>query len=267
MTGPHRAIRYYEGMPPGSAPPATNVTRTTRAIVAAYKADPDGLARNLPPGVELHPNHTVHLSMYRVTDRFNTTHVNLYTVTYLAIEIAGHDSQVTSANDGASMLPGRYFARYWLNNLDMIFLKRESRGVPARFGTTVWDEQRGRLASTLEVEGEAAIRLESDVTAGVVDQVWGHLNYYGRRQIRRVDGPLCEIDELIELPIPVLFDLHQADSSSATLQFPEGEHAAGELASLRPTAIDSVVYCDYTIPHYPTGYVIRDYMTEGQAID
>jgi acetoacetate decarboxylase len=252
-------------MPAGSATPATNVTRTTRAIVAAYRGDPDGLARNLPPGVALHPNNTVHLSMYRITDRFNTTHVDLYTVTYLAIEIAGHDSQVTSAQDGAAMLPGRYFARYWVNNLDMVFLKRESRGVPARLGTTAWEERGGRLTSTLEVDGQPAICLEADVEEGIVDQVWGHLNYYGRRQIRRVDGPLCEIDELIELPIPVLFDLHKAESSSASIRFPEGDHPAGELASLRPSAIDSVVYCDYTIPHYPTGYVIRDYMAEGDG--
>jgi hypothetical protein len=262
MTRSAQSIRYYEGMPPGSAQPATNVTRNTRAIVAAYKADPDGLSQNLPPGIDLHPNHTVHLSMYRVTDRFNTTHVDLYTVTYLAIEVSGHDGEVTSANEGKSMLPGRYFARYWVNNLDMVFLKRESRGVPARLGTTVWQEQNKRLVSQLEVDEHPAIRLEAAVEEGVVDQVWGHLNYFGRRQIRRVDGPLCEIDELIELPIPVLFDIHKADGDSATLEFSARDNAAGELESLQPIGIDSVVYCDYTIPHYPTGYVIRDYMAE-----
>lgn len=256
-------MRYYEGMPAGSATPATNVTRNTRAIVAAYKGDPKGLRENLPPGVELHPSGTVHLSMYRVTDRFNTTHVEPYTVAYLAIEIAGHDSEVVSAQEGAMSMAGRYFARYWVNNLDMVFLKRESRGVPARLGTTVWEERAGRLTSTLEVEGEVAIRLDAAVEEGIVDQVWGHLNYFGRRQIRRVDGPLCQIDELIELPIPVLFDMHRADSDSARLDFPKSSGRAGELDSLRPVSIDSVVYCDYTIPHYPTGYVIRDYMDEG----
>lgn len=262
MARSDQAIRYYEGMPPGSAAPATNVTRSTRAIVAAYKADPEGLAQNLPPGMELHPNHTVHLSMYRVTDRFNTTHIAPYTVTYLAIEVAGHDAEVHSASDGTTSLPGRYFARYWVNNLDIVFLKRESRGVPARLGTTVWDEDGGRLTSTLRVDDQPAIRLEAPVQEGIVDQVWGHLNYFGRRQIRRVDGPLCEIDELIELPIPVLFDIHGADSSAATVEFPDVGQVAGELESLRPVAVDSVVYCDYTIPHYPTGYVIRDYMTD-----
>lgn len=262
MTRSAQPARYYQGMPPGSATPATNVTRNTRAIVAAYKADPDGLSRNLPPGLELHPNHTVHLSMYRVTDRFDTTHVHPYTVTYLAIEVSGHDGEVTSANEGTTTLPGRYFARYWVNHLDIVFLKRESRGVPARLGTTVWQEQNKRLVSRLEVEGHSAIRLEAAVEEGIVDQVWGHLNYFGRRQIRRVDGPLCQIDELIELPIPVLFDIHKADADSATLEFSKSDHAAGELESLKPVAIDSIVYCDYTIPHYPTGYVIRDYMAE-----
>ncbi len=255
-------VRYYEGMPAGSATPATNVTRNTRAIVAAYKADPEGLRRNLPPGVALHPNHTVHLSMYRVTDRYNTTHVEPYTVTYLAIEIAGHDTEVVSETEGRSSMPGRYFARYWVNHLDIVFLKRESRGVPARLGTTCWEEGEGRLCSRLEVEEQTAIRLDAAVQEGVVDRVWGHLNYYGRRQIRRVDGPLCQIDELIELPIPVLFDIHSAASDTARLDFLGGSGKAGELDSLRPVAIDSVVYCDYTIPHYPTGYVIRDYMDE-----
>lgn len=255
-------IQRYKGMPYGSITQTTNVTRDTKAFAAAFTAEPDGLEQNLPPGLSLHPNNRAQLSMYQVQDPFDTTHVEPYTITYLAIEVAGHDTEMISENDGVSTHPGRFFARYWTSSLDIALMKRESRGIPARIGLTEWERDSSLLTSTLYVEEQPIITLSAEVQEQVVDQVRGHLNYYTRRQIPSPSGPICEIDELVEIPIPVILDMYQSDDSTLSIEFTEEEHSAGEIETLRPTSVEAVRYSEYSMPHYPAGYVIKDYLAD-----
>src|SRR4051812_36020552 len=100
----------YRGMPSTMWAPATpQMLKNARVLTIGYRVDVDALATALPPGLEPHENGLVQMTMYEV-GADQTSGFGAFSLTYLAIEVAGHDAY---AEDGGLPIPGRYWAYYW----------------------------------------------------------------------------------------------------------------------------------------------------------
>src|SRR5690625_1801676 len=99
----------YQGMPTTMwAPPTPPLIRGAPVLITGYEVDPEALRYVLPPGLEPHPNNGVRMNMYEI-DAVTTSGFGAFSLTYLTVEIDGHDSL---AADGTMPIPGRFFAYY-----------------------------------------------------------------------------------------------------------------------------------------------------------
>lgn len=248
----------YEGMPRNIwAPPSPQLIRDARMLIVGYRADRDALAEALPPGLEPHENGLVQMNMYDVAAE-QTSGFGAFSLTYLTVEVAGHDSL---AADGTMPIPGRFFAYYWNSSPRVISYARESSGIPAMYGERTATTENGVLTSTLAVDGTDVITAKASVTGAPAGTLGGHLNYYAHRQIPAVEGGSAVISELVELPLPFIVDLYEASVDEITFGFPEG-HPAAALAPTSPLEVPSVLYGDVTFT-YSMGRVVRDYLADG----
>lgn len=71
-------------------------------LIVGYEADPEVFELALPPGLKPHPNNLVQMNMYQVPTAEQTSHLDSYTLTYLTVEVADHDSSAISAAEGIS---------------------------------------------------------------------------------------------------------------------------------------------------------------------
>lgn len=245
----------YRGMPPTLwAPPTPQLIRGARMLIVGYQADPDALADVLPPGLRPHSNNLVQMNMYEVSAE-QTSGFGAFSLTYLTVEIEGHDSL---AAEGQMPIPGRFFAYYWNSSPRVLTYAREAAGIPAMYGVRRGEVFDGTLVSTLQVDGRDAITARATVTENAAGTLGGHLNYYAHRQIPRPEGGRAAISELIELPLPFVLDLYEASVEDIAFDFPEG-HPAGRLAPVSPLSVPSVLWADVTFT-YSMGRVIRDYL-------
>src|SRR3712207_7645162 len=60
-----------------------------------------------------------------------TSGFGAFSLTYLTVEIEGHDSL---AAEGQMPIPGRFFAYYWNSSPRVLSYAREAAGVPAMYG-------------------------------------------------------------------------------------------------------------------------------------
>ena len=247
----------YRGMPPTLwAPPAPQLIRGARMLIVGYQADPQALAEVLPPGLRPHANNLVQMNMYEVSAE-QTSGFGAFTLTYLTVEIAEHDSL---AAEGQMAIPGRFFAYYWNSSPRVLAYAREAAGIPAMYGVRRSELAGGTLTSTLQVDGRDVITARASVTDTPVGVLGGHLNYYAHRQIPRPAGGRAAISELVELPLPFVVDLYEAGVEDISFDFPDG-HPAGRLAPVAPLSVPSVMWADVTFT-YSTGRVVRDYLQE-----
>ncbi|WP_261371071.1 acetoacetate decarboxylase family protein [Sphingobium sp. B2] len=87
-------------------------------VIVSYKADPAAIREILPPGLTPHPEGRVVLNMWDQNDAGSSSgfgNPGPVSVTYLAIEVEGHD---TWTADGTVSAPGRYFAGQWISAED-----------------------------------------------------------------------------------------------------------------------------------------------------
>ncbi|MXR51276.1 acetoacetate decarboxylase [Halovenus sp. WSH3] len=247
----------YDGMPPGEQIPAPQLVRDARALVVGYEADPDALESVLPPGLEPHPNNRIQMNMYRVETATQTSHLPPYSLTYLCVEVAGHDSTALSESGGEMDIPGRYWVGYWNDSPRMQSFVRETMGIPCMPGVCRWERDGDELTSTLSVDGDPVITATASVDDEQIDTLSGHLNYYSRRQIPDPSGAGAQIDELVEIPIPFTCDLATAQVSEVEFAFPDGS-SFQRFAPVEPISTPSVLYGDITIT-YSQGRQVRDY--------
>lgn len=253
-SSPHR----YTGMPSNLwAPPSPQLIRGARMLIVGYRAASEALAEILPPGLEPHENGLVQMNMYEVAAD-QTSGFGAFSLTYLTVEVAGHDSL---AAEGTMPIPGRFFAYYWNSSPRVISYARESAGIPALHGERTGKTENGVLTSTLTVEGKDVITATASVTDTPAGTLGGHLNYYAHRQIPAVEGGSAVISELVELPLPFVVDLYEATVDDITFDFPEG-HPAAALAPTQPLDVPSILYGDVTFT-YSMGRVVRDYLADG----
>lgn len=225
-------------------------------LITGYQADPDALREVLPPGMAPHPNHLVQMNMYEI-DAANTSGFGAFSLTYLTVEVAGHDSL---AAEGAMPIPGRFFAYYWNSSPRVISYARETAGIPALPGVRTVSTSEGTLTSTLRVDDQPVITATANVTDTSLGTLGGHLNYYTHRQFPAADGGRAAVSEVIELPLPFVADLLEADVTSVDFDFPE-THPASRLAPVNSQAIQSVLYGDVTFT-YSMGRVLEDLLDE-----
>jgi acetoacetate decarboxylase len=247
----------YRGMPVTTwSPPTPQLIRGARMLIVGYAADPEALAEVLPPGLRPHPNNLVQINMYEV-GADQTSGFGAFSLTYLTVEIDGHDSL---AAEGALAIPGRYVAYYWNSSPRVLTYARETSGFPAMYGErrAVLDD--GELTSVLSLDGRDVITMRAAVTENGTGTLGGHLNYYTRRQVPRPEGGRCAIDELIEIPIPFVVDTYDAAVSEIRFDFPDG-HPAARLAPSSPLSTPSLMWADVTFT-YSAGRVVVDYLGE-----
>lgn len=250
----------YGGMPQGEQIPAPQLVRDARALVVGYEADPEVLESVLPPGLEPHPNNLVQMNMYRVPSSTQTSHLDPYSLTYLTVEVADHDSTAISEAGGEMSIPGRYWVGYWNDSPRMQSFVRETMGIPCMPGSCSWEEDGDGLTSTLTVDDESVITATATVDDGQIDTLSGHLNYYTHRQIPDPIGGTPQISELVEIPIPFVCELATAEVRDIDFEFPEGS-SFQQYAPVEPLSTPSVLYGEITIT-YSQGRQVRDYLNE-----
>ena len=256
---------WYTGMPEGNQIPAPQLIKDAWILIVGYEADPEVLESALPPGLDPHPSNLVHLNMYQVPSSDQTTHLAPYSLTYLAVEVEGHDSRTISSAEGEISVPGRFYVRFWNDSPEMQTYLREAGGTPVQAGSCSWDQEDGELDSTLSVDGDTVIETKVSVGNEQIDTFTGHLNYYAHKQIPDPAGSRAQINELIEFPIPFVSEVYDADVEHVEFDFPDGSRAQ-EFAPTNPHSISSeeVFYGIVTFT-YPQGRRIRDYLADNDG--
>ncbi|MFA9501749.1 acetoacetate decarboxylase family protein [Natrinema sp. H-ect1] len=234
--------------------------KNARMLIVGYEADPEVLEAALPPGLEPHPNGLVQMNMYRVPSAEQTAHLDPYTLTYLTVEVADHDSRAVSDAQGELPVPGRFWVGYWTDSPQLQAYTRESAGIPSLPGSCAWAEDDGELVSTLSVDGEPVIEAEASVGDDQIDTLTGHLHYYAHRQLPDPTGSRAQISELLEFPIPFVSELYEADVDRIDFDFP-AESGFQRFAPVDPLSTPSVLHGTVTFT-YPQGRRLRDYLAE-----
>jgi hypothetical protein len=235
-------------------PPTPQLIKDARMMIIGYKSNLDAIAEVLPPGLEPYPNGMVQMNMYEVQGD-QTSGFGPFSLTYLTVEIAGHDSY---AAEGSVAIPGRYFAYYWNSSPRVRAYVSERVGVRAMPGIRRTESSNGNIWSILEVDGRDVIRMKVSATESKQGTLGGHLNYYSLREFPRPEGGTPALSELLEFPLPFVMDMYSATVEEITFNFPEG-HPAARLAPTEPLDTPSVLYADVTFT-YSMGRRIKNYL-------
>ncbi|MCY3973875.1 MAG: acetoacetate decarboxylase family protein [Candidatus Dadabacteria bacterium] len=193
--------------------PAPQLVQDAWMFMAAYKADPVALEELLPGGLKPHPNGHVFINMYTVPEETQTSGFGAYNLTYLAIEIDGHDSYVMDRENG---YPGRYFVHYF-NSSPKMRKFAESAGIPAEAGRTAAYVRGGKVKASLRIGGKRLIKAEAKLKSRrLKNPESGHLNYFGMKNGRVVKYPIPYLgstraisDPKIEITAPEGHPLHR----------------------------------------------------------
>ncbi len=159
----------------GEVLPGPQLVTDAWMFIAGYKADPEVLKELLPEGLTPHPNNHIVINMYTVPDPKQTSGFGAYTLTYLTVELDGHDSYVMDQDAG---FPGRYFVFYF-NSSERMRGFTSKVGIPAQKGYTTTTVKDGKLTAELTVDGNVFIQATADVGNELGNFGGGHLNYFG----------------------------------------------------------------------------------------
>lgn len=235
-------------------PPTPQLIKDARMLIIGYRADMKAIQEVLPPGLEAHPNGLVQMNMYEVSGD-QTSGFGAFTLTYLAVEVANHDSY---AAEGTIPIPGRYFAYYWNSSARVCAYVRESMGLRAMPGDRRTESSGGKLQSILNVEGRDVIRVIASVSEAAGGTLGGHLNYYSHREFLKPEGGSPVLSELLEFPLPFVANLYDAQIEDIAFDFPDG-HPASRLAPIAPLETPAIMHADVTFT-YSMGRRLQDYL-------
>lgn len=175
-------------MPPSL--PAPQLVLHSRMLYTSWiPEDPDACAALLPGTLEPAANHAVYMNQYVVDRPEQTTGFGAYSLTYLGVDVAGHN-----APDGVT--PGRFFTAYF-NSSEVVRAYASERGVPASPGSTTLEVADGVLTATTSVDGRPLIRSTARVGDAVEITVGGHLRYITRVGNRLVAGNYPYVGDLV----------------------------------------------------------------------
>ncbi len=257
-------IPRFGGLPKDNVVPAPQIVKFCRTLTIGYKVDPETLKQALPPGLEPHPNNAIQMNMYRVNDGTMTSHLDSYSLTYMTIEIEGHNSVfINRSEDQKFEVPGRYWVGYWNSSNKMRTFLREAIGVPCQPGQTTWSWDGDQLTASLSIDGKEMV--EATANAPNPDgenyeklaRITGHYNYHTRKLHPGPNNDL-EKDELIQLPIPVVFEQYESEMEELNYKFPEN-HRAHKFGPIDPVEIHDVQFGETTFC-YPQGRKMKNYL-------
>ena len=193
--------------------PAPQLVTGAWMFMAAYKADPEALKALLPEGLETTGN--VVINMYTVPEATQTSGFGAYTLTYLTVELKGHDSYIMSSE---ATIPGRYFA-YYFNSSPFMREYTKLIGIPAEEGMTTTTVENGKLTAVLTVGGQKFIEATADVGSELGNFGGGHLNYFGLLETEK-DGK--KVKQIVKYPIPWNGGTVDIKNPKITFTAPEG---------------------------------------------
>ncbi len=221
--------------------PAPQLVTNAWMFIVGFEADPKALKAFLPEGLEPHPNNRVVLNMYTVPDGTETSGFGDYTLTYVTVEVNGHDSYTKDAPAG---YPGRYFT-YYFNSSPKMRAFAKAAGIPAEPGFTTTTVKDGKLTATLEVDGKPFIVSTADVGSEFQGVVGGHLNYFGL-----LETP--QTRQVVKYPIPWIGYPVTTENATVSFDMPKDN----PLYKLKPKKVDwavwikgSFVYPQYQVIH------------------
>ncbi len=231
-------------------PPAPQLVTDAWMLIIGFKAAPDAIRERLPQGLEAHPDHRVVMNMYTVPDPKQTSGFGAYTLTYLALEVKGHDSYTMGEPTGN---PGRYFIHYFNDSpLMREFTKRV--GIPAEEGhTKITVDDKGNLKSVLTVGRKPFIETTAKVGKEFVWRGGGHLNYFG---LLRTERSGKTINRVMKYPIPWVGSGVTIKDVSIKFLMPK-DHS---LRKLTPKGIDWAVWTKGSFV-YPQAQVISQWVS------
>lgn len=193
--------------------PAPQLVTDAWMFMAAYKADPEALKALLPEGLETTGN--IVINMYTVPEATQTSGFGAYTLTYLTVELKGHDSYIMNSE---TTIPGRYFA-YYFNSSPFMREYTKLIGIPAEEGMTTTTVKDGKLTAVLTVGGQKFIEATADVGSELGNFGGGHLNYFGLLETEK-DGKTAK--QIVKYPIPWNGGTVDIKNPKITFTAPEG---------------------------------------------
>jgi len=191
--------------------PAPQLVTNAWMFIAAYKANPKALKELLPSGLKPHPEGRVVINMYTVPKADQTSGFGSYTLTYLTVELEGHDSYTMNSE---IKYPGRYFVYYFNSSPAMRdFVKKV--GIPAEKGKTITKVSKGgKLKAKLMVGGKPFIVAKVDVGKKLEPTPGGHLNYFGLIPAQQGNH---NKNQVVKYPIP--FVGRVVETTNARIKF------------------------------------------------
>jgi Acetoacetate decarboxylase (ADC) len=198
--------------------PAPQLVLHSRMLYTSWiPEDREACARLLPRTLEPAANGAVYMNQYVVDSAEQTTGFGAYSLTYLGVDVAGHN-----APDGVT--PGRFFTAY-MNSSEVVRAYASARGVPATAGETTLEVDGGVLTATTSVDGRPVIRSTAQVGDEVELTLGGHLRYITQVKGRLVAGNYPYVGELI------------GGFSVTSIEFLDPDHPAYDLRPASPLEV------------------------------
>jgi Acetoacetate decarboxylase (ADC) len=235
------AAEIIVGMVPGSVaadsvPPEPQLIKDAWIFQTFFEADPEAIKAVLPPGLKPDPSNTVMVNMYTVPDASQTSGIGAYTLTYMTIQVQGHDGYIQGSTDP---MPGLYFAHYW-NSSEPMRAYTSRAGIPNEVGglTTV-QRDANKVSAKLTVNGKPFIEASSDLTGDLGPAGGGHTNYLAGKG-----------SQVTKLPLPWVCRDGKTDNAKITFNMPP-DHPAYKL---RPKKVlfSLNMQCTFTYPQAVT---------------
>jgi hypothetical protein len=218
--------------------PEPQLVKDLWALETFFEADPEAIKAVLPPGLTPHPSNTVAVNMYTVPEASNTSGFGAYTLTYIAVQVMGHDAYIYGSKD---TVPGLYLVHYW-NSSEGMRAYTGRAGFPNELGgMTTMQKDSGKVATRLSVNGKPFIEASSDLSGEPQPAAGGHANYLYRKG-----------SQLMKLPLPWICRDVKTENAMIAFQMPP-EHPAYKL---RPKKISFAFHSQCTIS-YPQAVAIK----------
>jgi len=220
-------------------PPEPQMFLDGSMLMVGYEADPAALRELLPKGLEVHPSNMVILNQYIVPDAAKTSGLGAYTLTYLAIQVKGHDGYMAGSPDP---VPGRYMAYYWNSSEAMRAYTRRGGFPDSGAGLTYVERDGLKLSTGLAVDGQNFIEVRAEVGGDWSPPFGGQNNYFGQR------GGVP-----VKFPLPYVCKAMKTDNTTVSFSMPTSHPAA----KLNPRKLIWAAHLNCDIV-YPQGILLKN---------
>lgn len=157
--------------------PPQIVTNSWMLMMRYRPADPDELRKILPKELSPHQDGNVYIALYTVPDGNRTNGFGSYTLTYMGIEVDGHDGYVQNSPHG---FPGRFFSHYFCNSDRVRRFVQDQFGLRTEHGVTEVEKIGDKVHAKLIVDGTELITASANVDQSKLVSAGGHFHYFSQ---------------------------------------------------------------------------------------